>query len=57
MDEKQRQEFARQAAETALKDYAVIPLHHQYTTWAVRKGLKYTARIDEFTFAHQFHPQ
>lgn len=57
VDEKRRQEFARQAATKALTDYAVIPLYHQYATWAVRKGLTYTPRIDEFTFAHQFHPQ
>lgn len=57
VDEKQRQEFARQAATVALTDYAVIPLHHQYATWALRRGIKYTPRIDEFTFAHQFHIQ
>jgi peptide/nickel transport system substrate-binding protein len=57
VDEKQRQSFAQQAATTALQDYAVIPLYHQYATWAVRKGLTYTPRIDEFTFAYQFHPQ
>jgi peptide/nickel transport system substrate-binding protein len=57
VDEKKREGFAREAATVALKDYAVIPLHHQYATWAVRKGLKYVARIDEFTFAHQFYPE
>lgn len=57
VDEKQRQDNAQQAATVALQDYAVIPLYHQYATWAVRKGLKYTPRIDEFTFAHQLHPQ
>jgi len=56
VDEKEREKFAEQAATIALQDYAVIPLHHQYATWAIRKGLKYTPRIDEFTFAHQFHP-
>lgn len=57
VDEKQRQDNAQQAATVALQDYAVIPLYHQYATWAMRKGLTYTPRIDEFTFAHQFHPQ
>ena len=55
VDQKKRDAFARQAAAVALHDYAVIPLHHQYATWAMRRGLKYTARTDEFTFAHQFH--
>jgi peptide/nickel transport system substrate-binding protein len=53
----EREKFAEQAAVMALQDYAVIPLHHQYATWALRKGLKYTPRIDEFTLAQQFHPQ
>ena len=57
VDPKAREQFAEQAAVTALQDYAVIPLHHQYATWALRKELQYTPRIDEFTLAQQFHPQ
>lgn len=55
VDQKQRDEHARQAAELALRDYAVIPSHHQYATWAVRKGLTYQGRLDEFTYAEYFH--
>ncbi|WP_151636163.1 ABC transporter substrate-binding protein [Noviherbaspirillum aerium] len=57
VDAQKREAAAREGAVTALKDYAVIPLHHQYATWAVRKGVKYIARTDEFTFAHQFAPE
>ena len=57
VDQKQRDDFARQGAVTALNDYALIPLYHQYATWALRKGLKYTPRTDEFTFAFQFRPE
>lgn len=57
VDEAKRAESARQAAATALKDVAVIPLHHQTASWAMKKGIKYNARIDEFTFAHQFQPE
>ncbi|HWZ49307.1 MAG TPA: ABC transporter substrate-binding protein [Herbaspirillum sp.] len=57
VDQQAREKFAEQAATVALQDYAVIPLYHQYATWAVRKGLKYIPRTDEFTLAHQFHPQ
>ena len=52
-----REAFAKKAAALALQDYAVIPLHHQYASWAMRKGLHYKARTDEFTFAHQFRPE
>lgn len=57
VDDAKREDFSRKAAAVALKEYAVVPLHHQYATWALRKGLKYTARTDEFTFAHQFRPE
>lgn len=57
VDDKQREKFAKDAAAIALKDYAVIPSHHQYATWALRKGIKYIPRTDEFTFAHQFHAE
>lgn len=57
VDQTKRAAFAQQAMKVAMDDVAVIPLYHQYATWAMRKGLQYTARTDEFTFAHQFHPQ
>ena len=51
VDDKAREELARDAMRAAMKDYAVIPLHHQVTTWAMRKPLSYAPRTDEFTFA------
>jgi len=36
-----------------MRDYAVIPLHHQIATWAMKRSLAYAPRTDEFTFAHQ----
>ena len=41
----------------AIKDYAVLPTHYQYASWAMKKGLSYPGRIDEFTFAHQVKPE
>jgi len=57
VDEKKREALARDAMRLAMRDYAVIPLHHQITTWAMRKPLAYAPRTDEFTFAHHFRPQ
>ncbi|HTF14915.1 MAG TPA: ABC transporter substrate-binding protein [Burkholderiales bacterium] len=54
VDEKRREALARDAMRLAVRDYAVIPLHHQVTTWAMRKPLAYAPRTDEFTFAHHF---
>lgn len=54
VDTAKREAFARQAMAAALQENAVIPLHHQMATWAMRKGLSYPARVDEFTIAQQF---
>jgi peptide/nickel transport system substrate-binding protein len=54
LDEGKREAIAREAMTVAMQDYAVIPLHHQMTSWAMRKGLAYTARTDELTLAYQF---
>lgn len=52
VDERKREVLARQAMHVAMTDVAVIPLHHQIVTWALRRPLDYAARTDEFTFAH-----
>lgn len=57
VDAAKRENYAREAALLSLQDNAVLPMHHQLASWAMRKGLVYTPRIDEFTFAHQFKPQ
>jgi len=57
LDEKKRETMAREAASLALKDTPVILLHHQLASWAMKKGIAYTARTDEYTFAHDFRPR
>ncbi|GAC1410906.1 MAG: ABC transporter substrate-binding protein [Burkholderiaceae bacterium] len=54
IDHARREIIAQQASASALQDNAIVPLHYQLATWAMRKGLSYKPRIDEFTFAHQF---
>ena len=53
VDDKRREELAREAMRLAMRDYAVVPLHHQMATWALRRGLAYPGRTDEFTLANQ----
>jgi peptide/nickel transport system substrate-binding protein len=54
VNDKGREALARDAMRLTMGDHAVIPLHHQVTTWAMRKPLAYAPRTDEFTFAHRF---
>ncbi len=57
VDRDRREALARQANTLAMNDLAFIPLHHQVVSWAMRSGLNYAPRTDEFTFAHQFTPR
>jgi peptide/nickel transport system substrate-binding protein len=54
VDPAKRETAAREAAAFAAAETAVIPLHYQIVTWAMRSSLTYAARTDEFTFAWQF---
>jgi peptide/nickel transport system substrate-binding protein len=47
-----REEWAEKtqaATKLAMKDVGLIPLHFQVNVWAMRKGLDYKARADEYT--------
>lgn len=54
VDAQKREIIARQASALAAREMAFLPLHYQIVTWAMRKHIRYTARTDEFTFAHHF---
>ena len=53
-NDKAREEAAKAIALLVLKDTPVIPMHHEIVSWAMKKGLSYPGRVDQFTFAHQF---
>ena len=56
-DDDKREAFLQEAARIAFaKDHAIIPLYYQTTTWALKKGLTYEARMDEFTLANHVRP-
>jgi peptide/nickel transport system substrate-binding protein len=57
VDDRRREALAREAMALAMADRPVILLHHQVATWAMRRELRYAARTDEYTFAHDFHPE
>lgn len=53
-DDAAREEAARNVAALALKDTPVIVMHHEVASWAMKKGIDYPGRVDQFTFAWQF---
>jgi peptide/nickel transport system substrate-binding protein len=56
MDEKKREGMIQQAAETAMNDTALIPIHYEVSTWATAKGLRYSPRTDQYTLARDLKP-
>src|SRR5262249_47468128 len=57
MDNPKREKLLQDAAEIAIRDQAVVPLHYQVNTWAARRGYTYTPRTDERTYAFDVKKQ
>ncbi len=56
-DAAKRESYLQEAARIAfVKDHAILPLYYQTTTWALRKGLTYEPRMDEYTLANYVSP-
>lgn len=51
VDDEKRQALLAKATEMAIEDHAIIPIHYQVNTWALKKGLDYEPRTDEWTLA------
>ncbi|MEZ5659527.1 MAG: ABC transporter substrate-binding protein [Burkholderiaceae bacterium] len=49
VDDDKRAVVLAKATEMAIESGAIIPLHYQVNAWAMRKGLTYEARTDEWT--------
>jgi len=56
MDERKREGMIQQAAEVAMNDTALIPIHYEVSTWATAKGYRYTPRTDQYTLATNLKP-
>ena len=46
----------QRAAELAIGDTGIVPLHFPVNLWGTRDGIAYTPRTDENTLAWKFHP-
>jgi peptide/nickel transport system substrate-binding protein len=56
MDEKKREGMIQAAAEVAMNDVGLIPIHYEVSTWATLKGFRYTPRTDQYTLATDLKP-
>jgi hypothetical protein len=45
------------AAEKAIGELqAIVPVHYEVSSWALKKGLTYTGRADQYTYAFDVRP-
>jgi peptide/nickel transport system substrate-binding protein len=56
MDDKKREAMVQQAAEVAMNDTGLIPIHYEVSTWATTRSMKYIARTDQYTLASGLKP-
>lgn len=57
VDDVKREAYLQRAAELAIGDTGLIPLHFQISLWATRDGIVYMPRVDEQTLAWKFTPK
>ncbi|MCO6418027.1 ABC transporter substrate-binding protein [Siccirubricoccus sp. KC 17139] len=57
LDDAERAALLRQAVKLATDDVAIIPLFQLVNSWAVRRGLRHEARMDERTLAMGVRPE
>lgn len=55
-DDAARLKLLQESTALAINDGALIPLHQQYTTWAMQRGIHYQGRTDERTYIFGFRP-
>ncbi|MBP0444297.1 ABC transporter substrate-binding protein [Roseomonas sp. SSH11] len=51
MDDNARNALLGEASGIAFRDVALIPLHHEVSVWAAKKGVGYVTRADQYTLA------
>ena len=56
LDEEKRQKMVLDAERIAAEDVAVIPIHIQTNSWAMRRGIRHEARSDELSRAQDVRP-
>lgn len=51
MDDTRRNALLAEASRLAFEDAAILPLHHEVSVWAARRGVTYETRNDQYTLA------
>ena len=53
IDDAERDRMLQEAQTLVLDDHGIIPLHYEQTVWAMKPGLTYEPRVDQYTMARE----
>lgn len=56
VDDAKREKLLQAAVKRAMDADIIIPLHYEVTVWAMKKGLSYEPRADQYTLAQKVAP-
>lgn len=56
VDEAKRETLLKEAGAIVAEDTGILPIHYEKTPWALRKGLDYVPRLDQYTLATAVQP-
>ena len=57
IDDTKRNLMLAAASDKALGELqAIVPVHYEVSSWALRKGLQFTGRADQYTYAFEVRP-
>ena len=56
IDDARREALLQKAMGIAIGEDGIIPIHYEKTPWALRKGLTYKARVNQYTLAQEVFP-
>lgn len=51
VDDDKREALLQQASAMVMDSHGIIPIHFELTTWALRQGIEYEARADQYTLS------
>ena len=56
VDDNERNQLLQEASQVMIEDFGILPLHYEVTPWALRKGLTYAPRVDQYTLDFEITP-
>ncbi len=56
VDDEKRRALLQEASKLVMDDHGILPLHFEVSVWAMKKGLAYKGRADQYTLPYMVTP-